>query len=97
MPVSKKSKTVAKTKNSTIKKMPMREVEFMDATVMQSSGGETHQVAEGSGVLMTTQHGMPISDDQNSLKIGSRGPVSLEDHVHVKKSFTLTMKESRSA
>ncbi|HEY1097913.1 MAG TPA: catalase [Myxococcota bacterium] len=30
---------------------------------------------------MTTQAGMPIADNQNSLKAGARGPVLLEDHA----------------
>ena len=44
------------------------------------SGGETHQTA-GEGVpILTTQQGIPVSDDQNSLRIGGpRGPVALED------------------
>ena len=42
-------------------------------------GGETHQIAEGDIPMLTTQQGIPISDDQNSLKIGSRGPTVLED------------------
>ena len=42
-------------------------------------GGELHQVAEGDQQVTTTAHGVPISDDQNSLKAGPRGPVLLED------------------
>ena len=44
------------------------------------SGGETHQT-NASGTLLTTNQGIPISDNQNSLKIGERGPVLLEDFV----------------
>jgi catalase len=29
--------------------------------------------------ILTTQQGTPVSDDQNSLKVGSRGPTTLED------------------
>ena len=43
------------------------------------TGGELHQSA-GSGVpTLTTQQGTPVSDDQNSLRIGERGPTILED------------------
>jgi catalase len=43
------------------------------------TGGELHQSA-GSGVpKLTTQQGTPVSDDQNSLRIGARGPTILED------------------
>jgi catalase len=44
-------------------------------------GGEPHQVAEASADVLTTNQGLPISDDQNSLKAGVRGPVLLEDFV----------------
>ncbi len=42
-------------------------------------GGETHQMAGENGAVMTTEQGIPISDDQNSLKMGNRGPTLLED------------------
>src|SRR4030095_13919537 len=41
------------------------------------AGGELHQRA--ADVVLTTNQGVPISDDQNSLKIGPRGPTLLED------------------
>jgi catalase len=41
-------------------------------------GGELHQIASGDAVL-TTQQGVPVADDQNSLKLGERGPTLLED------------------
>src|SRR5271166_2345750 len=46
---------------------------------MSSGGGETHQVAEGDIPVLTTQQGIPVADDQNSLKVGLRGPTALED------------------
>ena len=49
------------------------------------SGGETQQ-RDGTGIL-TTDHGVPISDNQNSLKAGPRGPVLLEDFVLREKIF----------
>ncbi len=50
-------------------------------TPAQSSGngGETHQ--SESGVRLTTNQGIPVSDNQNSLKAGARGPTLLEDFV----------------
>ncbi len=60
---------------------------FVDVTVPQASGGETHQQA-GDGVpQLTTQQGTPVSDDQNSLKIGARGPAALEDQHMREKIF----------
>ena len=52
------------------------------------NGGETHQRTDGSVVpRMTTQQGVPIADDQNSLKIGTRGPTALQDFVMREKIF----------
>jgi len=53
----------------------------------QGSGGETRQQATGSIPALTTQTGMPISDDQNSLKAGPLGPTLLEDQVLREKVF----------
>lgn len=50
------------------------------------SGGETHQQAKGDDVL-TTNQGIRISDNQNQLKAGARGPVLLEDFVLREKIF----------
>jgi len=45
--------------------------------MLKTKGGETHQIA--GDITLTTQQGVPVSDDQNSLKVGSRGPTTLED------------------
>ena len=51
----------------------------------QANGGETLQTAEGDVATLTTQQGIPVADDQNSLKQGARGPTLLEDfHVREK-------------
>ncbi len=51
------------------------------------AGGELHQTADAGAPVMTTQQGIPISDDQNSLKAGARGPTLLEDFVLREKIF----------
>lgn len=51
------------------------------------NGGETHQQASGEGAVLTTNHGVPVSDNQNSLKSGARGPTLLEDFVLREKIF----------
>jgi catalase len=51
-----------------------------NANAAKSNGGETHQQAD-SGVLLTTNQGVAISDNQNSLKGGGRGPTLLEDFI----------------
>ncbi len=50
----------------------------------QGNGGETQQ---RGGAQLTTNHGLPISDNQNSLKAGARGPTLLEDFVLREKIF----------
>ena len=56
-----------------------------------ATGGETHQTADAAGspptAVLTTNHGVPVSDNQNSLKSGSRGPTLLEDFVLREKIF----------
>jgi catalase len=52
-----------------------------------ASGGDTHQAAGGRHPAMTTNQGIPIADDQNSLKVGARGPVLLEDFILREKIF----------
>ena len=44
-------------------------------------GGELHQAASAPDARLTTNHGVPVSDNQNSLKGGPRGPTLLEDFV----------------
>ena len=54
----------------------------------QHRGGETHQTAHELGRdTLTTNHGVPVGDNQNSLKSGSRGPTLLEDFVLREKIF----------
>jgi catalase len=60
---------------------------YADQTVSTGPGGEVHQTADGEMPVMTTQQGIPVSDDQNSLKIGSRGPTALEDFHFREKLF----------
>jgi len=43
------------------------------------SGGETHQSAGGTHPPLTTNQGVPVADDQNSLKPRDRGPTLVED------------------
>ncbi|MFC7379228.1 catalase [Brevundimonas sp. GCM10030266] len=45
------------------------------------NGGERHEHAAAPDQRITTNHGVPVSDNQNSLKAGRRGPSLLEDFV----------------
>ena len=50
-------------------------------TSVTGPAGELHQTASAPDARTTTNHGVPISDNQNSLKAGTRGPSLLEDFV----------------
>lgn len=45
------------------------------------TGGEMHQIRARDGQHLTTNQGLALSDNQNSLKAGARGPALLEDFV----------------
>lgn len=49
------------------------------------AGGELHQQASAS--TLTSNHGLPISDNQNSLRANPRGPTLLEDFILREKIF----------
>jgi len=53
----------------------------------QGKDGETRQSAGGDVPSLTTQQGVRVSDDQNSLKQGARGPTLLEDFHFREKIF----------
>src|ERR1700755_3098288 len=52
-----------------------------DIETLIAPGGELHQQAGGAPTQLTTNQGVPISDNQNSLKVGERGPVLLQDFI----------------
>lgn len=45
------------------------------------NGGEWHQKADENGTALSTNQGVPIADNQNSLKSGNKGPTLLEDFI----------------
>jgi catalase len=51
------------------------------AETLVAPGGETHQQASGPETQLTTNQGVPVGDNQNSLKAGARGPVLLQDFI----------------
>ncbi|XJJ70087.1 catalase (plasmid) [Novosphingobium sp. BL-8A] len=53
----------------------------------QGVGGETQQTPREGGAILTSQQGVPIADDQNSLKQGPRGPTLVEDFHFREKIF----------
>lgn len=53
----------------------------------RGNAGETQQMATEGSPVLTTNHGTPISDNQNSLRAGDRGPTLLEDFILREKIF----------
>jgi len=47
----------------------------------QAAGGELHQVAGGGHAALTTNQGLALSENQNSLRASPRGPTLLEDFI----------------
>ncbi|MEZ5859109.1 MAG: catalase [Geminicoccaceae bacterium] len=62
-------------------------IEVADQKLQRGDGGEYHQIAGGDGEVLTTNQGAPVSDDQNSLRIGPRGPLAMEDFHFREKLF----------
>ncbi len=63
-----------------------------DITTDHGDGGETHQRVQSTSRTDTTQYlttnqGIPVSDNQNTLTSGPRGPALLEDFVLREKIF----------
>ena len=46
-----------------------------------ANGGELHQIAGGEHPTLTTNQGVALSDNQNSLRANPRGPTLLEDFI----------------
>jgi catalase len=74
--MAKKPATRSTTQDATSKQTT---AQFVDQSVNTGTGGEVHQSAGGDTPVLTTQQGIPVAADQNSLKIGARGPTALED------------------
>jgi catalase len=71
-------------KSATRKQKP---AQLNDQKARNGTGGELHQVAGNEIPALTTQQGTPVADDQNSLRIGARGPTALEDSHFREKIF----------
>jgi catalase len=58
-----------------------------DQRLHRGAGGELHQIAEDGADVLTTSQGAPVSDDQNTLRVGPRGPALIEDFHFREKIF----------
>ena len=63
------------------KPSPDTAADAASGTDPRGHGDELQQQAGGSHPPLTTAQGIPISDNQNSLRAGARGPTLLEDFV----------------
>ena len=59
-------------------------------------GGELHRNAGGSFSSMTTDQGLPIADDENSLKVGNAARCCSKISCFGRRSITLIMNAFRS-
>jgi catalase len=63
----------------------MAKTNGLDKSIPQQENSKTASLAahtaDSSGELMSTNHGLRINDDQNSLKAGERGASLLEDFI----------------
>jgi catalase len=62
-------------------------VQYGEEPLERGGGGETHQTADGERPSLTTQQGVVVGDDQNTLRLGERGPALLEDFHFREKIF----------
>ncbi|WP_313525384.1 catalase C [Shinella sp.] len=58
-----------------------------DVKLRRGAGGELHQTAEDDTAVLTTAQGGPVADDQNSLRVGQRGPLVVDDFHFREKIF----------
>jgi len=58
-----------------------------DQKLHRGEGGELHQFAEDGSPILTTAQGGPVADDQNTLKVGARGPALIDDFHFREKIF----------
>ncbi|KRD72549.1 catalase C [Ensifer sp. Root278] len=70
---------------STLK--PRETVTIHDQKLRRGEGGELHQIAEDVTPILSTAQGGPVADDQNSLRVGPRGPLVIDDFHFREKIF----------
>ena len=72
----------------TTKAVPSDSAGIHDQSLVRGAGGELHQTAEAHDApVMTTAQGGPVADDQNTLRVGARGPLAMDDFHFREKLF----------
>jgi len=66
---------------STAKRKPTTTRARMAGVSSRGDGDELHEASGGTHPALTTNQGIPVSDNQNSLRATPRGPTLLEDFV----------------
>ncbi|MBY3046613.1 catalase [Rhizobium leguminosarum] len=66
---------------------PSDKATIHDQKLHRGAGGELHQFAEDGMPVLTTAQGGPVSDDQNTLRLGARGPALIDDFHFREKIF----------
>ncbi|MBY3260167.1 catalase [Rhizobium laguerreae] len=66
---------------------PSDDATIHDQKLHRGVGGELHQFAEDGKLMLTTAQGGPVSDDQNTLRLGARGPALIDDFHFREKIF----------
>lgn len=72
---------------NTSKTSPSDNATIHDQKLHRGAGGELHQFAEDGKPVLTTAQGGPVSDDQNTLRVGARGPTLIDDFHFREKIF----------
>ena len=72
---------MAKKKMSASEPRGKKKESYRNGEAQQADGGELHQIAGGRHPVLTTNQGVALSDNQNSLKANPHGPALLEDFI----------------
>src|SRR5512141_1647678 len=66
---------------STPGKRKQKQGSALSGDVQPATGGELHQIAGEKHPALTTNEGVALADNQNSLRANPRGPTLLEDFI----------------
>ena len=69
-----------KTKSNSVQRKHEKDLP-PDGSTKLGAGGELHQIVGEGHPVLTTNQGVELSDNQNSLRANSRGPTLLEDFI----------------
>ncbi|WP_413437248.1 catalase [Sulfuriferula sp. GW1] len=68
-------------KEKTMRNSGKAKLSASNGNTKTGAGGELHQIAGGKHAALTTNQGVALADNQNSLKAHPRGPTLLEDFI----------------